>query len=171
MMAHEHVRHQLPPPPWRHLLRHAATVLLVGLYCALAAPVIGTVLLALRANGLSFDLIYSPVLAPMAILYAGPGAFVLGLVFGWMILVLAQMGLNSLPVRVAAAVLVATVAWAMAEPLPEAPATDDAAVTAASHGAAFADWLVWNATAALTALLFTRSWLARRVRPQADPRS
>lgn len=163
------MRETIPDPPaWRSQMRHVLTVLLIGLYCALAAPTIATVLLALRANGLSFDLVYSPMIAPMAVLYAGPGAFVLGLVFGWMMLVLVQIGLNILPVRVGVAMLIATVAWALAEPLPAPGETGSAegAVTAAAVGASeFADWLVWNATAAATALLFTRGWLARRVLP------
>ena len=124
---------------------------MIGLYCALAAPTIATVLLALRENGLSFALPYSLMLAPLAIALAGPGAFVLGVVFGWMLLALAGMGINSLPVRVGLAVLVASVAWWQAEPLPN------------GESAVLGDWWVWAGSAAVTSLLFTRGWVARRL--------
>lgn len=144
-----------PPRMW---LRHLATVLLVGLYCALVAPSVATVLMSVRANGLTYHLPAALMLAPLAILLAGPAAFLLGVVFGWMLLVLAGMGLNHLGARVALAVLVASVAWWLADPLPEA--VSDAG---GPSGSALGDWLVWAGTAAATALIFTRGWVARRL--------
>jgi len=136
-------------PAWRRALRHAVTLLLIGLYVALAAPAVATVLMALRANGLSWQLPYSIMLTPWAVLLGGPGAFVLGLVFGWMLLVLAMQGINMLAARVGLAVLVATAAWWLAEPLP--------------NGGPAGDWLVWAGSAAVASLIFTRGWVAHRI--------
>ncbi len=136
----------------RLLLRHAATLLLAGLGTAIVAPTIATVLLAARANGLGFDLVYSPMLAPLAVLYAGPAAFALGALFAWMALALVPLGLNLAPARIAAAVLVATTAWALSEPLPHAGADPTP----------LGDWTIWCITAALTALVFPSAWWARR---------
>ncbi len=136
-------------PAWRRALRHVVTLLLIGFYVALAAPTVATALMALRANGFSSQLLYSLVLVPWAIVLGGPGAFVLGLVFGWMLLVLAMQGINRLAVRVALAVLVATVAWWLAEPLP--------------NGGPAGDWLVWAGSAAVASLIFTRGWVAHRI--------
>ncbi len=138
---------------WRRALRHIVSLLLIGLYVALAAPMVATVLMALRANGLSWQLPYSIMLTPWGVLLGGPGAFVLGLVFGWMLLVLAMQGVNRLAVRVGLAVIVATVAWWLAEPLPNG----------GGDGAAAGDWLVWAGSAAVASLIFTRSWVADRI--------
>jgi len=136
-------------PAWRRALRHVVTLLLIGLYVAVAAPVMATVLMALRTNGLSWQLPYSLILTPWAIMMGGPGAFGLGLVFGWMLLVLAMQGINLLAVRVGLAVLVATVAWWLAEPFP--------------NGGAAGDWLVWAGSAGVASLIFTRGWVAHRI--------
>gem|GEM_PF-4021657 len=136
-------------PAWRRALRHVVTVLLIALYVALAAPTVATVLMALQANGLSWELLYSIMLAPWTVLLGGPGAFLLGLVFGWMLLVLAMEDINRLEVRVALAVLVASVAWWLAEPLP--------------NGQPAGDWLVWAGSAAVASLIFTHSWVANRI--------
>ena len=143
-------------PPWRQMLRHATTLLLIGLYCAIAAPIVATILMALRTNGLTFELPTSLVLAPLAILLAGPAAFLLGLVFGWMLLILAANGINHLAARTSLAVLIASIVWWLADPL-QPKVTGEA-------NSALGDWLIWTATAAITALMFTRNWLARRVR-------
>ena len=150
------------PPLWRRLARHGLTLLLIGLICAIVAPTIATLLLALQANGLSPELAYAVMLAPWAVLLAGPGAFLLGLVFGWMVLVLAAEGLNTLPIRIALAVLVASLAWWLAEPVPAADAARPAE----------AGWLVWALSAAATAPLVTRGWIAHRLRhpPPLPPR-
>ena len=147
-----------PPPLWRRLRRHAATLLLTGLYCAIVAPTAATVLLALRANGLDYQIVFSLMLAPLAIALGGPGAFVLGVIFGWMLLALAAQGFNNLPVRLALALMLATIAWWLAEPLP----TTAQEVAPASLSAD--DWLIWAGSAAATATLFTRGWVARRLR-------
>jgi len=147
------------PPLARRLARHAVTLLLIGLICAIVAPTVATVLLALRANGPSLELAYSITLAPWAIMLAGPGVFLLGLVFGWMLLVLAAEGHNTLWLRVALAVLVATLAWWLADPLPGAGATP--------HG--IADWLIWAASAAAAAAAVARGWIAHRLRHPLPP--
>ncbi len=144
------------PPPWRRPLRHATTLLLVGLYCAIVAPIIATMLMAIRANGLTAELPAALILAPMTILYAGPAAFVIGLFLGWMLLVLAANGINNLAARTATAALLATTTWWLTDPLPNG-ATGEATNTPLS------DWLIWIATAALTALMFTRRWISRRL--------
>jgi hypothetical protein len=136
-------------PAWRRTLRHAVTLLLIGLYVALAAPTVATVLMAIRTNGVSWELPYSIMLAPWAVMLAGPGVFVLGLVFGWMLIVLAMQGVNRLEVRIGLAVLVASVAWWLAEPLP--------------NGGAAGDWAVWAGSAAAASLIFTRGWVAHRI--------
>ena len=143
------------PPPWRRLLRHAITLLLIALYCAIAAPIVATILMALRANGLTPNLPAALVLAPLAILLAGPAAFLFGLVFGWMLLILAKNGINHLAARTSLAILIASIVWWLADPLPNQLPGE--AYPPAS------DWLIWTATAALTALMFTRGWIARRV--------
>jgi len=144
--------------PWRRLKRDAVTLLLIAVYCAIAAPTVATVLLALRANGLSVELALSVILAPLAILLSGVGVFVLGLVFGWMLVALVRMGVNTLASRLGLAVLVASVAWWLAEPLPV-----DGAAVASDAGAAVVEWLIWSTSAAVSALVFTRRWLAHRV--------
>ena len=149
------------PPLWRRLARHGLTLLLIGLICAIVAPTIATLLMALQANGPSLELAYAIMLAPWAILLAGPGVFLLGLVFGWMLLVLAAEGLATLPIRTALAVLIASLAWWLAEPAPGAASGPEAG------------WLVWALSAAATAPLVTRGWLAHRLRhplplPQED---
>ena len=156
------------PPLWRRLLRDAATLLQIGLYTAIAAPTVATVLLALRANGLGFELLYAVIIAPWAMVLAGPGAFLLGVVFGWMLIGLVRMGRNTLASRVGLAVVVATVAWWLAEPL--AGATSGGAASEGAAGSALGDWLSWSVSAAVSALVFTRGWLAFRVRP-ADKES
>jgi hypothetical protein len=144
------------PPIRRRLARHAVTLLLIGLTCAVIAPTVATMLMALQANGLTLQLAYAITLAPWAIMIAGPGVLVLGLIFGWMLLILAAEGHHTLPARLALAVLVASVAWWLAEPLPAAEA-------APVRGDA-ADWLVWAASAASAALVFTRGWVSHRLR-------
>ncbi|MCC6717471.1 MAG: hypothetical protein IT555_06270 [Acetobacteraceae bacterium] len=141
------------PPTWRRAFRTAVTLVLIALYAAVAAPTVATMLLALRANGVTAELPLAVLLAPLSIVLAGPGVFVLGLVFGWMLLGLARLGTNGVAARVGLAVLVATVAWWLHEPLPGA--------VAASSG--FGDWLVWAASAAAAALIFTRGWVAHRI--------
>ena len=96
-------------------------------------------------------------LAPITILFAGPGAFLFGLVFGWMLLVLAANGINRLDARIALAVLIASLAWWLAEPLPKPDTATDTG-----------DWLIWAVTAALTAVLFTRNWVTRRMTHPVD---
>jgi hypothetical protein len=140
------------PPPWRRALRHATTLALFGLVTALVAPTVATLLLALRGNGPSFELAYALMLAPWAILLGGPGAFVLGAIFGWMVLVLASQNLNRLETRLALAVLVATIAWWLAEPLPQHEGSTP-----------LMDWLTWALSAAATAPIFTRAWVAHRL--------
>ena len=140
------------PPPWRRALRHAATLAAIGLVAALVAPTVATLLLALRGNGPSFELAYAMMLAPWAILLGGPGAFVLGVLFGWMVLVLAWNGINRRDARVGLAVLVATLAWWLAEPLPQQPGTNPVG-----------DWLIWALSAAAPAALLTRGWIAHRI--------
>ena len=147
-------------PPWRRLLRHAATLLLIGVYIAIAAPSVATVLMALRANGLSFELLYSVTLVPWAVLLAGPGAFLLGVVFGWMLIGLVQLGTNTMASRIGLAVVVATIAWWLAEPLPAGAREVEAIATSP-----LSDWLIWCASAAVSALVFTRGWLEYRVHP------
>ena len=159
-----------PPPDrltWRVALRHAATVVWIALVCGVVAPVIATVLLVWQLNGLSLDLLYSPVMAPLTVLYAGPAAFLLGLVFGWMLVGLVWLGLNHLGLRVAVAMLVATLAWSLAGPL----ALSDGGMPAGDPGAwdEGLNWLVLNGTAGATALVFRRRWLARRVFGVDDP--
>jgi hypothetical protein len=139
-------------PIWRRALRHAVTLLLIGLYSALVAPSVAAMLMSMRINGLSWELAYSIMLAPWAVVVFGPAAFALGLVFGWMLIVLASNGVNHPAVRVGLAVLVASVAWWLVEPSPG----DDA------NGLA-ADWLVWAPSAAVTSLIFTRGWVAHRI--------
>jgi hypothetical protein len=151
------------PPLWRRLARHGLTLLLIGLICAIVAPTIATLLMALQANGPSPELAYAIMLAPWAILLAGPGVFLLGLVFGWMVLVLAAEGHNTMPIRIALAVLIASLAWWLAEPAPGSAATPGPE----------AGWLVWALSAAATAPLVTRGWVAHRLRhpiplPQED---
>jgi hypothetical protein len=136
----------------RVLLRHGMTLLLAGLGCALVAPTIATVLLAARTNGLGADLLYSPMLAPLAVLYAGGPAFLLGALWAWMVLALVRLDLNLLPARVGAAVVIASTAWALSAPLP--------AEVADASG--LGDWTIWTASAVLTSLVFTRGWWARR---------
>lgn len=140
------------------LLRHAMTLVLAGLGSAIVAPTVATVLLAARANGLGLDLLYSPMLAPLAVLYAGPAAFLLGMVAGWMMLALVRLDLNVLPARIGVAVVVASTAWALSAPLP----TDG--VDASSLG----DWTIWCASAVVTSLVFSRGWWARRATPPAS---
>ncbi len=145
-----------PSPPWRRALRHATTLLLIGLYCAVTAPVIATILMAVRANGLTYELPAALILVPMTILYAGPAAFVLGLILGWMLLVLAVNGINNLAARTATAALIATTVWWLADPLANTTSGENT-------GTPLGDWLIWSATATLTALMFTRRWIARRI--------
>ena len=146
------------PPLWRRLARHAATLLIIGLTSAIAAPAVATMLLAAQANGLSYQLVFALTLTPWAIVLGGPGAFLLGLVFGWMLLVLAAQGFNSLPIRLALALVLATLAWWLAEPFPTAAQV----ASPAAHAAG--DWPVWAVSAAVTALIFTRGWVAHRLR-------
>ena len=115
------------PPLWRRLARHATTLLLIAVTCAIVAPTVATVLLAVQANGLSFQAAYALALAPWAIVIAGPGVFLLGLVFGWMLLVLSAEGYNTLPARIALAVLIASIAWWLSDPLPGAPSAAEVA--------------------------------------------
>ena len=148
-----------PPPttsPWRRALHHATTLLLIALYSAFAAPAIATMLMALRASGLTAEFPAALILVPLTILFAGPAAFALGLVLGWMLLVLATNGINNLAARTATAALIATTAWWLAEPLPNG-------TTSETTNTALSDWLIWTATAILTALMFTRRWIARRI--------
>lgn len=147
------------PSLWRRLSRHAVTLLLVGLTCAIIAPTVATLLMAVQANGITLQLPYAVTLAPWAILIAGPGVFLLGVIFGWMLLVLAAEGHHTLPARLALAVLVASIAWWLHEPLP----SPTPAATPRPGGAA-ADWLVWAASAATAGLVFTRGWIAHRLR-------
>ncbi len=142
------------PPLWRRLARHATTLLLIAVTCAIVAPTVATLLLAVQANGLSFQAAYAVALAPWAIVIAGPGAFLLGLVFGWMLLFLAAEGHNTLPARIALAVLIASIAWWLSAPLPGT----------ASGAAPTAGWPIWAASAASAALIFTRGWVAHRLR-------
>ena len=142
------------PPLWRRLARHATTLLLIAVTCAIVAPTVATVLLAVQANGLSFQAAYALALAPWAIVIAGPGVFLLGLVFGWMLLVLSAEGYNTLPARIALAVLIASIAWWLSAPLPGT----------ASGAAPTAGWPIWAASAASAALIFTRFWVAHRLR-------
>lgn len=140
------------PGAWRRALRHAVTLAVIGLLAALLAPTVATLLLALRGNGPSFELAYALMLAPWAILLGGPGAFVLGLVFGWMVLVLAWSGINRRDIRIGLAVLVATLAWGLADALPQHPGTNPVA-----------DWLIWALSAAAPAALLTSGWIAHRI--------
>jgi hypothetical protein len=149
------------PSPSRRLARHAVTLLLIGLTCGIIAPTFATLLMALQANGLTLQLPYALMLAPWAIMIAGPGVFLLGVVFGWMLLVLAAERHHTLPARLALAVLVASVAWWLSEPLPS-PASGPAA--APRPGGAAADWLVWAASAAAAGAIFSRGWIAHRLR-------
>jgi hypothetical protein len=128
------------------------TLAVIGLLAALLAPTVATLLLALRGNGPSFELAYALMLAPWAILLGGPGAFVLGLVFGWMVLVLAWSGINRRDIRIGLGVLVATLAWWLADPLPQHSDSSDVA-----------DWLIWALSAAAPAALLTRGWIAHRI--------
>jgi hypothetical protein len=139
-------------PAWRRARRHAVTLLLVGLYAALVGPSVATVLMAVRANGLAWELFYSITLMPWAVLVLGPGVFALGLVFGWMLIGLAGMGINHLAARMGLAVLVATIAWWLVEPL-----------SADGAGGLPADWAVWAVSAAVASLIFTRGWVAHRI--------
>jgi hypothetical protein len=145
------------PSPSRRLARHAVTLLLIGLTCGIVAPTVATLLMALQANGLTLQLPYAFMLAPWAIMIAGPGVFLLGVVFGWMLLVLAAEGHHTLPARLALAVLVASVAWWLDEPLP-GPAAES------RPGGTPADWLVWATSAAAAGLVFSRGWIAHRLR-------
>ena len=145
-----------PLPPWRRALHHATTLLLIALYSAFAAPAIATMLMALRTSGLTAELPAALILVPLTILFAGPAAFALGLVLGWMLLVLATNGINNLAARTATAALIATTVWWLAEPLPNG-------TTSETTNSALSDWLIWTATAILTALMFTRRWIARRI--------
>jgi hypothetical protein len=92
------------------------------------------------------------------VLYAGPAAFVLGMVAAWMTLALVRLELNMLPARVGVAVVVASTAWALSAPLPHD------GVDASGLG----DWTVWCASAVVTSLIFTRGWWARRAMPPAS---
>ena len=146
------------PPLWRRLARHAATLLIIGFASAIAAPTVVTFMLAARANGLSHQIFFAITLTPLAILLGGPGAFLLGLIFGWMLLILAAQGFNSLPIRIALALVLATLVWWLAEPFPTAAQV----ASPASHVAG--DWPIWAVSAAVTALIFTRGWVAHRLR-------
>ena len=141
------------PPTWHRPYRTTVTLLLIALYGAVAGPTVATMLLALRENGVTAELPLAVLLSPLTIVLAGPGVFVLGLVFGWMLLGLARLGTNGLAARVGLAVLVATVAWWLNEPLPGE----------AAGSSEFSDWLVWVASAAVAALIFTRGWVAHRI--------
>ena len=141
-----------PVPAWRRALRHALTLAMIGAIAALVAPSVATLLLALRANGLSLELAYAVALVPWAILLAGPGAFVLGVLFGWMVLVLAWSDIDRPDLRIALAVLIASLAWWLAEPLPQP-----------TESRSPADWLVWAVSAAAPAALLTRGWIAHRI--------
>ena len=142
-------------PPWRQMLRHATTLLLIGLYCAIVAPIVATILMALRANGLTLNLPAALVLTPLAILLAGPAAFLFGLVFGWMLLILAANGINHLAARTSLAILIASIVWWLTDPLPNQ-------LPGESYSPA-SDWSIWTGSAAITALMFRRNWVKNRI--------